>query len=95
MNYVQTEQPYCPRCDSAIPQENLERRPIEPASALQPPQHHQLGYCEHCDGLWRAHRELRGGTYEVLAVVEIKDERIKRPFVRAVQRRHGEIQRVA
>jgi Zn-finger nucleic acid-binding protein len=86
---TQVEQPYCPRCDSAIPQEHLERRPVEPASALEPPRHDMFAYCQHCDAVWRARRELSGGNYQTLEVVEVTDARTKRPFIRAVELKHG------
>lgn len=90
MNMTTIEQAYCPRCDGAIPQEHIERRPLDTHGAFNRPRHHLLGYCEHCDGLWQTTRELVGGThYETIASEEITDERTKRPYVRACQRKHG------
>jgi len=84
------EQYYCPRCESAIPHEHIERRPIEMQTALNRPRHLVLGWCEHCTGLWQSTRELVGGThYEHIAVEEITDERTKRPYARGCQRKHG------
>lgn len=92
MSIVTVSRCECPRCECVIRNEHVKREPTDtPPGAW--PRHRLLAWCDKCDSLWSATREMQpGGVYELLAVEEITAERVKRPFVRACQRKLGALQ---
>lgn len=92
MSIVTCDRAECPRCDSLIASEHMGRVSLPPEANAWP-RHNLLAWCDKCDTLWQATRVMQPyGGYEIEQVKEITDERIKRPFVRNIDRKHGALQ---
>jgi len=59
----------CLQCESEIPKQNIAKNLRK--NGLNPTTQEVLAYCEHCQVLYRAMRELSGGNWVTKGKIEI------------------------
>ena len=93
--FASVEEAYCRCCDSRIAPDHIARNLLPvPKDAVAPATRQKVrAWCEHCDRLYEAVRELSGGTWTLLSDVElVTDPKRVAAFKARIAHLRGDIQ---